>query len=100
LIRLRGLRVGEDVEIAYSGVRPGEKLEERLYDPALEERAPTTHPYVFRVRQSSAVPQKDLWAKVDTLALLAGRAGDDPGFAALLRALQESVGALQEKTAS
>ncbi|MBI4329427.1 MAG: polysaccharide biosynthesis protein [Chloroflexi bacterium] len=100
LIRLRGLRVGEDIEIAYSGVRPGEKLEERLYDPALEERAPTTHPYIFRVRQSQAAPQKDLWAKVDSLAGLAHRVGDGPGPAALLTALQESVGALREKTAS
>lgn len=36
-----------DIEIVYTGLRPGEKLHEELYDQA-EERLPTAHPKIFR----------------------------------------------------
>jgi FlaA1/EpsC-like NDP-sugar epimerase len=46
LIALSGLREGEDVEIQFSGIRPGEKLFEEL--SLAEERVETTlHPKVF-----------------------------------------------------
>ena len=47
LIRLSGLEEGVDVDISYSGVRPGEKLYEEVYfgHEAVE---PTTHPKVLR----------------------------------------------------
>jgi FlaA1/EpsC-like NDP-sugar epimerase len=51
MIRLRGLRPGEDIPIVYSGVRPGEKLHEQLYTEG-EQRLSTAHPKVFRIRSA------------------------------------------------
>jgi FlaA1/EpsC-like NDP-sugar epimerase len=48
MIRLRGLRVGTDVEIEYVGLRPGEKLHEQLLFPE-EISAGTIHPRVSSV---------------------------------------------------
>jgi FlaA1/EpsC-like NDP-sugar epimerase len=42
LIRLSGLKEGVDIEIAYTGLRPGEKMSEELFY-ASERPRPTTH---------------------------------------------------------
>lgn len=47
LIRLAGLIPGVDVKIEYSGVRPGEKLEEQLANGPVEV---TSNPKIFEVR--------------------------------------------------
>jgi FlaA1/EpsC-like NDP-sugar epimerase len=47
LIRLSGLEVGSDVEIRFTGCRPGEKLYEELFFDS-EIAAPTSHPKVLR----------------------------------------------------
>jgi FlaA1/EpsC-like NDP-sugar epimerase len=46
LIRLSGLRPGEDIEVQFSGIRPGEKLFEEL-SVAEEAADKTYHPKVF-----------------------------------------------------
>ncbi len=46
LIRLSGLRVGEDIEVQVVGLRPGEKLYEELY-AAGETHERTTHPKIM-----------------------------------------------------
>jgi len=45
MIRLSGLRVGEDIEIEFTGVRPGEKLYEELHVSG-ETELPTRHPKI------------------------------------------------------
>ncbi len=47
LIRLSGLEPGRDIEIVFTGVRPGEKLREELWEPG-KIYDPTGHPDIFR----------------------------------------------------
>ncbi|MFP5334344.1 MAG: polysaccharide biosynthesis protein [Actinomycetes bacterium] len=48
MIRLSGRRVGTDVELVFTGCRPGEKLVEQLREPE-ETPHPTTHPAIVRL---------------------------------------------------
>ncbi|HEY6416821.1 MAG TPA: nucleoside-diphosphate sugar epimerase/dehydratase, partial [Acidimicrobiales bacterium] len=49
MIRLAGLRPDDDIPIQITGVRPGERLHERLYDEA-EEHEPADHPSISVLR--------------------------------------------------
>lgn len=49
LIRLSGLREGQDIHIVYSGIRSGEKLHEQLANTE-ENSHPTAHPKIFEGR--------------------------------------------------
>jgi FlaA1/EpsC-like NDP-sugar epimerase len=49
LIRLSGLEVGTDIEIRFTGMRPGEKLYEEMFLEH-EQAASTGHPKVLRTR--------------------------------------------------
>jgi FlaA1/EpsC-like NDP-sugar epimerase len=48
MIRLRGLRPEKDVTIEYTGMRPGEKLHEELYDQT-EMPVETIHPHIIKL---------------------------------------------------
>jgi FlaA1/EpsC-like NDP-sugar epimerase len=49
MIRLAGLEPGREIEIEEVGLRPGEKLEERLYTDN-EQPEPTSHPKILCIR--------------------------------------------------
>src|SRR5262249_32362246 len=50
LVRLSGLEVGRDIEVIYTGARPGEKLYEELFFGP-EVATPTGHPKVLRSKR-------------------------------------------------
>lgn len=50
LIRLSGLEVGRDVEIRFTGLRPGEKLYEELFFSS-DSASATAHPKILRARE-------------------------------------------------
>ncbi|MBW3577880.1 MAG: polysaccharide biosynthesis protein [Actinobacteria bacterium] len=72
MIRLSGFRPMEDIEIVYTGVRPGEKLFEEL--TLDEEHAQVTrHPKIFIGRANGVEPLQDLERKFKRLEAVCDR---------------------------
>lgn len=59
MIRLRGLRPGDDIEVIFTGTRPGEKLREELVAD-FEKVEPTEHPKVMRLTASAEVTETEI----------------------------------------
>ncbi len=57
MIRLSGLEPGQDIEIVYSGLRPGEKLHEELFR-GTEAPRQTAHPQILVVQGDLCDPSK------------------------------------------
>jgi FlaA1/EpsC-like NDP-sugar epimerase len=82
MIELSGFVPGEDIEIVFTGLRPGEKLHEELLDDG-EEMAPTSVSRVSSLGRSGgdAVPARDFLPRFE--ALVAN--SDAQGLLALVR---------------
>jgi FlaA1/EpsC-like NDP-sugar epimerase/dTDP-4-amino-4,6-dideoxygalactose transaminase len=85
MIRLAGLRPDDDIPIQITGIRPGERLHERLYDEA-EEHEPAAHPSISVLRPKLTLDWERLVRAMDELALSC-RDDDD----AVRRALTEML---------
>jgi len=70
LIRLSGLDPGKDIEILYTGIRPGEKLSEELWDRGASYE-PTQHPDIVLLAKEDIVSDQALNQAVDELIHLA-----------------------------
>ena len=82
LIRLSGLEPGKDIEIVYTGVRPGEKLSEALWDEGIEYEE-TGHPDIVSVMEGGLLEGQPLLATIDELVQLALE-GDPQAIVGLL----------------
>lgn len=49
MIRLRGMRPGIDIELKFTGIRPGEKMHEELYEET-EKVVETVHPHIVKIK--------------------------------------------------
>ena len=69
MIELAGLKVGEDIEIEYTGLRPGEKLYEEVLSTK-ENTLPTSNEkiHIAKVRQYDYVAVAEQIAKLNELA--------------------------------
>jgi len=86
LIRLSGLEPNRDIEIIFTGTRPGEKLTEELWDAGTPlER--TAHPDIFRLASTDTSFSTDLRGAVQMLQT----ACDQGDTAAILQVLTETV---------
>ncbi len=68
MIRLSGLRVGEDIELQFTGVRPGEKLYEEL-NFVTERAVATGHPKI-KVADSDPLPAEKISTAIGRLSEL------------------------------
>jgi FlaA1/EpsC-like NDP-sugar epimerase len=83
MIRLSGLREGDDIEIRITGLRPGEKLFEELYADE-ENHAPTAHP---KILASTVAPRQLLQVIYDLGRLTPHVNGDRDTVRAILQAI-------------
>lgn len=84
LIRLSGLTVGTDIEIKFTGMRPGEKLYEEMFFSA-ENVITTDHPKVLRAR--NGILPEGIMRQIEALVRAAEAEHPDEELRQLLRNL-------------
>jgi FlaA1/EpsC-like NDP-sugar epimerase len=99
LIRSRGLRPGMDIQIVYTGLRPGERMTEDLL-AADEGWRPTTHPSIREVVFPSQPKEDDVTWTVERLEHLAHLGKSDELIRALKNAVQTPAESVEEKPAT
>jgi len=82
LIRLSGLEPGKDIEIVFTGIRPGEKLSEALWDEGADYLS-TIHPDVLQLNENEVLTSHDLEATINNLIEL-GKNGDPDQIVSML----------------
>jgi len=82
LIRLSGLEPGKDIEIVFTGIRPGEKLSEALWDEGADYIS-TIHPDVLRLNENDVFTSFDLENTISKLIDL-GKQGDPDQIVSML----------------
>jgi FlaA1/EpsC-like NDP-sugar epimerase len=86
LIRLSGLEPGRDIEIAFTGIRRGEKLSEDLWEQGSNFQ-PTEHSEIFRSKEDEEVDSQRLVKAIEQLERLA-RQGE---VETIIRVLDEVI---------
>ncbi len=85
MITLSGLEPGRDIPITFTGLRPGEKLDEQLWSDS-EQPQPTANPKITALRDCAVPDATDLDGQIDELAVLAEQGRVTP-MIHLLRAI-------------
>jgi FlaA1/EpsC-like NDP-sugar epimerase len=88
LIRSRGLRPGEDIELKYTGLRAGERLTEELLTPD-EGVRPTINPAIMEVVSPVSITREDLDWTIERLSQLAREGRGDELEKALKQAVRD-----------
>jgi FlaA1/EpsC-like NDP-sugar epimerase len=86
LIRLSGLEPEKDIEIIFTGIRPGEKLSEELWDQWAQFE-PTDHVDIVRLTDDPILEGRVLSRRVSELAYLSGEGDVD----AIIHMLDETI---------
>ena len=86
LIRLSGLQPGKDIEIVFTGIRPGEKLSEELWDKWANYE-PTGHPDIVLLADEDCLDRSELTWLVNELIRLAS----DGDTQEIIRLLDEYI---------
>jgi len=82
LIRLSGLEPGKDIEIVFTGIRPGEKLSEALWDEGADYLL-TAHTDVLRLNENEVIASINLAEAVNEL-IESGKKSDPDQIVSML----------------